>query len=535
MTNAITTALLTLGFVLFSGSWSAMTPAQSRTAFPAPARFTDPNRLTKLRSAFGDIDRLFQDFTAGANVPGAAWGVVIDGQLVHSGASGYRDIASKAPATPDTVFRIASMTKSFTAMAILKLRDEGKLSLDDPAERHLPEMKGWASATADAPRITIRHLLTHGAGFPEDNPWGDQQLSATEEQFTEMLRQGVPFSNASGLAYEYSNFGFAILGRIVSRASGRPYRDYLRTEILIPLGMKSTTLEPSSVDRGRLALGYRREDEWWKDEPLLPDGAFGAMGGLLTSINDLGRYVATLMEAWPPRDGPEAGPVRRSSLREMQQLQRFSGATAARDASSAALTLTAGGYGYGLRVTQTCSLRHIVGHGGGLPGFGSLMQWLPEHGVGLIAFGNLTYTGWSRAFTGAFELLQKTRGLEARVAQPSAALVEARDAVSRLIMQWDDQTADRIAAVNLYMDQSKERRRAAIESLRSTVGICSTLPTNFDFAENALRGQWTMACERGRLRVAITLAPTMPPRVQAWMVRPAPQGEALRPGISCSQ
>jgi hypothetical protein len=163
------------------------------------------------------------------------------------------------------------------------------------------------------------------------------------------------------------------------------------------------------------------------------------------------------------------------------------------------------------------------------------MQWLPEHGVGLIAFGNLTYTGWSRAFTGAFELLQKTRGLEARVAQPSAALVEARDAVSRLIMQWDDQTADRIAAVNLYMDQSKERRRAAIESLRSTVGICSTLPTNFDFAENALRGQWTMACERGRLRVAITLAPTMPPRVQAWMVRPAPQGEALRPGISCSQ
>jgi CubicO group peptidase (beta-lactamase class C family) len=530
--NRIARAIAVATIVLLPAPSSTAIPAQSRSSFPAPARFTSPERVTKLRSAFGDVDRLFQEFATGANVPGAAWGILIDGQLVHSGASGYRDVAAKATVNPDTVFRIASMTKSFTAMAILKLRDEGKLSLDDPAERYIPEMKGWAYASADAPRISIRHLMTHGAGFPEDNPWGDQQLGATEDQFTEMLRAGVPFSNASGIAYEYSNFGFAMLGRIVSHVSGRPYRDYLRTEILMPLGMKSTTLEPSSVDRARLALGYRWEDERWKDEPLLPDGAFGAMGGLLTSITDLGRYVGALMDAWPPRDAPEAGPVRRSSLREMQQLQRYSGASASRDPASAALTLSAGGYGYGLRITQTCSLRHIVGHGGGLPGFGSLMQWLPEHGVGLIAVGNLTYTGWGRTFSTAFEALQKTGGLEPRVPQPSAALVEARDAVSRLITRWDDQAADRIAAVNLYRDLSKERRRAAIVSLRSSAGACTTPPTDFDVVENALRGQWTMNCERGRLRVSITLAPTMPPRVQAWTVR---AGEAARLASGCSQ
>ena len=109
-------------------------------------------------------------------------------------------------------------------MAILKLRDEGKLGLDDPAERYVPELKGLRYPTTDSPRITIRHLLTHSEGFPEDNPWGDQQLSESEAGLSRMLRDGIPFSNAPGIAYEYSNYGFAILGRVVSQVSGRPYR-----------------------------------------------------------------------------------------------------------------------------------------------------------------------------------------------------------------------------------------------------------------------------------------------------------------------
>ena len=173
----------------------------------------------KLAAGFAEIDRLFRDYATQVHAPGAAWGVIIGGELAHTGTTGLRDVAAQAPVDADTVFRIASMTKSFTAMSILKLRDEGKLSLDDPAERYVPEMAGFKYPTSDAPKITVRHLLSHAEGFPEDNPWGDRQLADTEEQLSAMLRGGIPFSNAPGIAYEYSNLGFAILGRIVSNVS----------------------------------------------------------------------------------------------------------------------------------------------------------------------------------------------------------------------------------------------------------------------------------------------------------------------------
>ena len=506
----------------------------AQTAPPAvrseAARFTDPDRLAKLRGTFGDIDRMMQEFTTRQHVPGAAWGIVIDGELAHAGFTGSRDLATKAPVDGDTVFRIASMTKSFTAMAIMKLRDEGKLSLDDPADRYVPELKDLLYPTSDSPRITIRHLLSHATGFPEDNPWGDPQLGDTEAQLSEMMRRGIPFSNAPGVAYEYSNYGFAILGRIVSRVSGIRYPDYVKAYVLKPLGMTSTTLEPASVAAGRIALGYRWEDAQWKPEPLLPDGSFGPMGGMLTSVKDLGRYVGAFLAAWPPRDGAEAGPVKRASLREMQQISRPRLPSVTKDPAGA-LQLNAGGYGFGLGITQTCSFGHVVAHSGGLPGFGSLMRWLPEYGVGIIAFGNLTYTGWGRVVDTALDTMAKSGGLQPRVAQPSPALVDARDAVSRLVIKWDDALAERIAAGNLYLDRAKERRRAEIDELRSRVGTC-TPGRDFDYVENALRGQWTMACERGKLRVAITLAPTLPPSVQYLEVSEVPaSGEPERRGI----
>jgi CubicO group peptidase (beta-lactamase class C family) len=486
----------------------------------------------RLATAFPDVDRIFKDYVVQAHVPGAVWGIVVDGTLVHTGTAGYRDVAAKAPVDGDTVFRIASMTKSFTAMSLLKLRDEGKLSLDDFAERYVPEMKALKYPTTDSPRITIRHLLSHSTGFPEDNPWGDRQLADTDEQLSQMLRGGVPFSNAPGIAYEYSNYGFAILGRIVSAVSGVRYEDYVTANVLRPLGMSSTTLEPSKVPANRLAHGYRWEDAQWKDEPQLPHGSFGAMGGMLTSVRDLSRYVGAFLSAWPPHDGPETAPIRRASLREMQQLWRPAPAAVSRD-SSGAVQFTAGGYAFGLRVSQTCNFRYIVEHSGGLPGFGSIMRWLPEYGVGIIAFGNLTYTGWGRTAATALDALAKSGGMQLRQPMPAPALTEARDTVSRLIVKWDDRAADQIAAENLFLDTSKDRRRADIDRLHESVGAC-TPGTGFDFVENALRGRWTMTCERGKLDVSITLAPTMPPKVQFLSVRPAPASPA-RTGVCVAE
>src|SRR3954464_12219329 len=146
----------------------------------------------KLAAAFADVKRLFEGYIAERHVPGAAWGVIVGGPLMRTGVSGMRDVESNARITSDSVFRIASMTKSFTAISILKLRDEGKLSLDDPAERYVPELTSLVYPTSDSPRITIRHLLSHSEGFPEDNPWGDRQLADSDAQLSDMIRRGIP-------------------------------------------------------------------------------------------------------------------------------------------------------------------------------------------------------------------------------------------------------------------------------------------------------------------------------------------------------
>ena len=504
----------------------ALSLAPVHLAAQTATQFSDPQRLAKLSSAIPEIDRIMASFAERSNVPGIAYGIIVDGKVIHIGTAGLRNVATREPVDTSTVFRIASMSKSFAALSILKLRDEGKLSLEDPAEKYVPELKQLRYPTTDSPRITVRHLLSHSAGFPEDNPWGDQQLSATDAEMSRMMRSGIPFSTSPGTAYEYSNFGFAILGRIVQNVSGMPYARYLQQQILRPLGMTSTTLEVKQVPANRLAHGYRRQDGQWLEEPQLPDGAFGPMGGMLTSVADLGKWVAFMLDAWPPRDGAERGPVKRSSVREMQQVVRYNGATAVRDTATNAISLSAGGYGYGLGVRQTCQFPTSISHSGGLPGFGSLMRWLPEYGVGIVALGSLTYTGWGTPVNQAFDALVKTGGLVAREPAPAPILVQRREQVSRLVNGWNDRLADSIAAMNLFLDESKDRRRASIEALVAKAGgECRNEGPML--AENALRGLWRMRCRDGDLRVGVTLAPTVPAGVQFLLVSPMRREQAL--------
>lgn len=479
---------------------------------------TDVQRKQKLAAAFPEIEKLFKSFVERQQMPGAVLGVIVDGELVFVKVAGVREKTSDAPVTPETVFRIASMTKSFTAMSILKLRDEGKLSLDDPVSRYVPEIANLPYPTSDSQVLTIRHLLTHSEGFPEDNPWGDRQLAQSDETMRAWLRNGIPFSTSPGTAFEYSNYGFAILGQIVARVSRRSYADYVRDNILRPLDMNSSTFEMTSVPRDQIALGYRWEDNTWKPEPILAHGSFGAMGGLWTNARDLTRYVAFLMSAFPPRDEAERGPIKRSSAREMQQAWRPSPAGAFRSIVDAPLQIGVSSYGYGLGVSQDCRFSHVVGHGGGLPGYGSLMRWLPEQGVGLIAMSNLTYGGFNGLFNETLSVLYRTGALKARVVQPSQSLLTAQSDISQLIVKWDDALANRIAADNLFLDIAAEVRASRWKGLAQQHGVCR--PATTIDAENALRGGWRMMCDRGWLDVFITLAPTMPPKVQQININP---------------
>src|SRR5262245_527995 len=478
--------------------------------YPAP-RFTDPTRNAKLQSAMPEIDGLFRAYATENKIPGMVWGIVIDGRLAHVGSFGVRDFASKAPVTADTAFRVASMTKSFTSLAVLKLRDDGRLSLEDPVSRWIPEFARMERPTRDTPPLTVRQLLSHSAGFLEDNPWGDQQLSATDATLDGWLAKGIPFSTPPGTRYEYSNYAFGLLGRVVTKASGVPYEKYVQSEILSKLQMDGSTFQFSDVPSSRRAIGYRlKPDGTYAEEPPLPHGAFGSMGGLLTTANDLGKYVAFHLSAWPARDDEETGPVRRASVREMAHLWTPSNLTARLVDGKPQASET--GYGFGLRVTSDCRFEHIVAHGGGLPGFGSYMAWLPEYGVGMFAMTTLTYAGPAQPISEAWDALLKTGGLRKRELPPTALQTEMLGHSLSMWKEWNEAEARKIAAVNFFLDTPPAQRQAELRELKNEVGECTDAGPVIP--ENWMRGQFNMTCARGTVGVFFTLAPTQPPAVQ---------------------
>jgi CubicO group peptidase (beta-lactamase class C family) len=485
----------------------------ARPSLPMPV-FTDPARKQKLASAFPEIERFLTAEFERMALPGAAFGVVVDGELVFVKTLGVTDIETKKAVDADTLFRIASITKGFTAMAVMKLRDEGKLSLDDPAERHVPELARLAYPTRDAAPITIRQLLSHGGGFPEDNPWGDRQLGLSEKDFSRMLEGGFPFSTSPNSAFEYSNLGFAILGRIVSKASGIDYADYLRASVLGPLGMTSTVLDERAAPKGpsSIARGYRREDGKLVVEQNLPHGAFGAMGGLYSSLNDMARYVSFHLSAWPARDEAERGPLRRSSTREMHGIARAIDLRASPGLEDQRPSVWSGGYAFGLGTFETCELSHGVSHTGGLPGYGSVIQFLPDHGVGFIGMANVKYASMSRLGREVLRRLRDTGGLLPRAAVPSEELLKAKSAVAKLLAKWSDAEADAAFAGSLFLDRPRAEITAELDALRKAHGACQD--GGEIEAENALRGTYRLTCERGFVDVAMTLAPTVPAKVQ---------------------
>lgn len=479
------------------------------SSYKAPV-FTNDDRIKKIKKIAPELQKIIEEHAKTKNIPGVAYGITVDNELVVSGATGYIHLVKKTPATPLSAFRIASMTKSFTAMAILKLRDEGKLNLSDPVSTYIPEVGTLEYLTEDAPAITIENLLTMTAGFPEDNPWGDRQLDESDQMLIDLIREGVSFSNPSSYDFEYSNTGYALLGTIVSRVSGMPYQEYITINILDPLDMKQTYWEYDSVPKEQLVLGYRWEEEQWKSEPMLHDGAFGAMGGLITSIEDFSKYVSFHLSAWPARSGEDIGPIKRSSLREMQTPQFAKLNMEATDFSNAPCPLISG-YGFGLGITTYCNDLKQVGHGGALPGFGSYYCFFPEYGVGVMAFCNLTYTeAYPRKKIG--KLLFETIGLQPRKLPVSAILIKRQQQLMELIQNWNPELEATILAENFYMDQSREIRVAEIQEVLHKAGAMKT--TNAMEPHNQLRGSFSIDAEHGLINIFFTLTPEKEPKIQ---------------------
>jgi len=474
-------------------------------------------RMKSIEATFPVIDELFRNYAKQNHFPGLVYGLVVDGNLVHTGSIGYSNLPEQILADNNTAFRIASMTKSFTAMAILKLRDEGKLKLDDPVYLYIPEMKDQKYLTRDAAPVTIRHLLTHGAGFPEDNPWGDRQLGRTDKELIELIKKGISFSNDPGMKYEYSNLGFTMLGHIIQKVSGQSYQNYITKNILEPLGMTHTYWEYSEVPAKELAHGYRWINGNWSEQPLLHDGIYGAMGGMITSLEDFSKYVKLHLSAWPPRDDEDGGPVRRNSIREMHfpWNTNYLNSRSKKYDDSPCPSISA--YGYGLGWSKDCENKVFISHGGGLPGFGSNWRIMPDYGIGIISLSNLTYASAGNINAKVLDTAVRLAKLQPRQLPVSPILNQRKNQLTAVLPEWENPEKEGIFAENFFMDYFTDSLKKEATTIYKNAG--KIIRVQELIPENNLRGSFILEGENSDIQISFTLTPENPPLIQEYHIR----------------
>jgi CubicO group peptidase (beta-lactamase class C family) len=323
------------------------------------------------------IDRHLHHESERLGLPGLAVGIVIDQELAWTASYGMAEVGRDRPIDPDTHMRIASITKTFTAAAILQLRDAGKLQLDDPLEHYLPEFAAVRVRAGTRHGVTIRRLLTHHSGLCSESPlpsWSAGRFPTRDELLAALPATEITIPQDS--AAKYSNLAFGLLGEVVARVSGLSYADYLHQEILAPLGMHATTLTPTAEQLATAAVGYFPSlfSDQLRRAPLHDIGGIAAAGQLYTTVSDLARWVAQQFRT----DALARGPG-----------QILCGTTIT-ESQQPCYVEPDGSIGYGMtwRTTNVTG-RAYLGHGGGIFGYTSYLLYSPAYRVGVICLGNV--------------------------------------------------------------------------------------------------------------------------------------------------
>jgi len=456
-----------------------------------------------------EAEAIFAEWFAKGSAPGLAWGVVADGRLVHAAGLGELHVGAGDLPTADSSFRIASMTKSFVAAMILLLRDEGRVRLDDRVDQHVPELQGLPLPTADSPTPTLRDLMAMRSGYPEDDPWADRLEAMPTTEYLRLMSTPKTQARVPGVAFDYSNIGFTLLGQVISNVCADAYQDVIRERLLEPLGLTDTRWSGAGVEPSRLAAGYHRIDDAWVEQPIQEPGAFSALGGLHSTVADLAVWVQGFVDAFPPRDAPDDHPLSRASRREMQQivtaipLQVESGQVGA-------LSVRSDGYCLGLLSMEDLRSGRTVGHSGGYPGFGSHMRWHPATGIGLIALANGRYARPSAALLPALEALVRRAPQRTRV-KPLPAVLELKAMIDAALAAGDLAPLVPQLADNIDLDETLDRRAALVADLPARHGALTPGDVT---ALTPTQVTWWLAGERGRVGVEIMLTPEDPPRLQ---------------------
>ncbi|PZE85122.1 serine hydrolase [Curtobacterium sp. MCBD17_032] len=492
------------------------------------------------------VDSLHRRRVLDGTAPSSVWGVFDRHGLVASG--GHGDRGDGAAPDADTVFRIASCTKSVTAATLLGLVADGLVSLDAPITAFVPAFEAVRLPTADSPVPTLRMLLTMSAGFPTDDPWADRQESITDQDLDDVLRAGLLFDSVPGTGFAYSNLGYALLGRAVSFVAGAPFPTVATDRVLRPLGLDATVFAAADA-RGHVVTGHRQVDDGWEALPTTGPGAFSPIGGLFSTVRDLARWGGWLAAAFADTAAPfpvagdaatGAGPLTTTDRRAMQQGTRI-----IPPGTLPGSTRTSG-YGFGLFVEHDPDVGPIVSHSGGYPGFSAHMRWSTSTGLGVVAFENATQAKVSAVATRALDLLlADARSTAATsvvsVSSPVTPATEQRDderspgsepvlpatraaqrSVTRLLTDWSDAAAAAICAENVPMDIPWTRRRVAIADALGSVGADLSAPPVAERSGAPTHLRWWVPGARGRLRVEIRLAPLASGLVQTLVVRAEP-------------
>lgn len=333
---------------------------------------SDPRVRTALEAAriWLEAQRAYE------RIPGISAAIVHDQEILWSGAYGYSDLSQEKPTAADTIYSICSISKLFTSIAVMQLRDAGKLRLDDPVEKHLPWFKIQKTAP-EGPEITIEGLLTHASGLPRESEFpywtAPDYVFPTREQVKEKIASQRTLYPAER-HFQYSNLGLTLAGEVVAAVSGEPYGEYVKGHILGPLGLTGTTPEIPADQKGRrLATGYSilTRDGKPIEMPFLQVRGIAPAAGFASTAEDLAKFASwqfRLLE----KGGTEI--LNANTLREMYRIHWVEPDFE-----------TTRGLGFNV-------WRHdgkvFVGHGGSCPGFRSSVLIRPEERVAAVFLSN---------------------------------------------------------------------------------------------------------------------------------------------------
>jgi D-alanyl-D-alanine carboxypeptidase len=393
----VITVVLTLTLVAFgaAGSTIAQDPAVS--------------------AALAQLDAQLAAVMKERNLPGLSAGVIYDQELIWARGYGYADLERHIPADADSIYEIGSVTKLFNAVMLMKLRDAGKLSLDDPIEKYLPEFK-IRSRFPDSRPPTFRQVVSHVSGLPREYGFDVGESGHLQQFPAAVVLAGIKDKEMQYPAYtgfHYSNLGIYIIGQALQRIAGEPYTQYMQRDVFDPLGMRNTGWEYTEAMRPHRAIGYMaaKPDGSKEVAPLFVPGDFGvSAGGIQSSVRDMAKFISLQFSEGPAGGGQILGST---TLREMRS-------------SLVPAENWLWGYGIGWEVEKYPN--HVgICHAGGTLGFASKVRAVPDLKLGFVVLINQDTDSdeLSRKLVEglipAFEQVAKQRALQEKPPLPADA------------------------------------------------------------------------------------------------------------------